>query len=113
MNNNSAQQVSGYHMVHENDLKTALKYPMDYRRYKSTSTQISQRSYYDKQPYFFVTPEGAIDNAKIAITDFKDVFMNFKIVICSVLSSDSSCIETSMQWDYFPEYVVSLNQIEI
>lgn len=107
--------MPGYHVVHKDDVETALKYPMDYRRYRSSeggSYVIPEAGYASvsngNQPKFFQTPREAfitgLDNG-ISKTE------NIKILICRVISSSSEMIITDMQWDYLPMYIVSMVQI--
>lgn len=79
-----------FHIVHESDLKKALKYTCDYRRY---SYNYNETSNINKQPKFY-----CIDDATLGtIKELNDK----KLLVVSVIPG---IIQT--QSDYYIQYVV-------
>ncbi|XKL68234.1 hypothetical protein PGB90_003725 [Kerria lacca] len=92
--------VEGYHSLSEEDVEIALKYTMDYRRYKSIFRQIFSGD--NKQPRFY-------SDISSALNCFVET-QNKVIIICDILSESFTNIITSTQGDYISKYVISFSE---
>lgn len=82
-------QDTVFHIVHESDLETALKYTCDYRRYRHGYLSESD----NKQPLFYNDVQSAISN--------RPMLNDICVLVVNKISGN-----TKTQSDYYIQYVV-------
>ncbi|XP_065202451.1 uncharacterized protein LOC135832860 [Planococcus citri] len=94
--NVSTQQTIGYHVIHPNDLESALKYPLDYRRYSKRESSVQN---VEKHPKFYAKLEDAYEMGNQCNLAFDNEILIIQAQHFSTVRN---------QGDYYPLYVISL-----
>lgn len=94
--NVSIDKTIGYHVIHPSDLESALKYPLDYRRYSKRESAVQNEG---KHPKFYASVEDAYEMGRQ-----HDLGYDNEIIL--IQAQHFSTVRN--QGDYYPLYVISL-----